>query len=61
MSVNLPITTFNAGELSPLIDARTDLEKYASGCRTLENMLPRIYGPVERRPGTIYIADVTSG
>lgn len=58
--MNLPITIFNAGVLSPLIDARIDIDKYSAGCRTLENMLPRIYGPVERRPGTIYVADVTS-
>ena len=39
-----------------MIDARTDIEKYSSGCRTLQNMIPRIYGNVERRPGTGYIA-----
>jgi hypothetical protein len=53
---NIPIISFNSGELSPLIDARSDIEKYSSGCRTLQNMIPRIYGNVERRPGTEYIA-----
>jgi hypothetical protein len=52
---NLPILSFNSGELSPLIDARSDIEKYRSGCRILENMLPRIYGCVERRPGFKYV------
>lgn len=51
---NIPILSFNSGELSPQIDARSDVEKYGSGCRHLENMLPRIYGSVERRPGTKY-------
>ena len=37
---------------------RSDIEKYASGCRILDNMIPLIYGPVTRRPGTLYIADV---
>jgi hypothetical protein len=60
MAVNIPITVFNAGKLTPLIDVRTDIEKYSSGCRILENMLPRIYGPVERRPGTIFIVDITN-
>jgi hypothetical protein len=53
--MNIPITTMNGGECSPLVEARTDLDKYESLCRKLENMLPRIYGPVERRPGTKFI------
>ncbi len=55
---NIPIISFNAGKMTPLIDARADTEKYASGCRILQNMIPVIYGPVTRRPGTKYIADV---
>lgn len=48
------IPSFNAGELSPLIHLRSDLEKYRSGCRTLENMLITPYGGVRRRPGLEY-------
>jgi len=55
---NLPVISMNAGKVTPLIDCRSDTEKYSSACRILENMIPRIYGPVERRPGTKYIADV---
>ena len=55
---NIPQITFNAGKLTPLADARSDIEKYAFGCRILDDMIPRIYGPVERRPGTKYLADV---
>ena len=51
----MQITNFNSGELTPQIDSRSDVEKYAGGCRTLENMIPRIYGPAERRPGTLYV------
>ena len=58
--MNIPITVFNAGILSPLIDARIDINKYNAGCRDMDNMLPRIYGPAERRPGTKYVADITS-
>ncbi len=54
-----PIVSFNTGELSPKVDARSDVQKYRSGCRTLENMLPLIYGPAERRPGTKYIETVS--
>ena len=49
------IVSFNAGELTPKVDARSDIAKYKSGCRTLENMIALIYGPAERRPGTKYI------
>lgn len=53
---NLPIVTFNAGELSPQVDARSDTEKYQAGCRKLDNLIPRIYGSVEKRPGVRYVA-----
>src|SRR5215217_5622056 len=49
------IPSFNAGELSPYLDARSDLEKYASGCRLLENNVILPYGGVYRRPGTEYL------
>jgi len=59
--MNIPIISFNAGELSPQIDSRSDVKKYSSGCRDLDNMLPRIYGSAERRPGTKYIASTKNG
>lgn len=52
---NVPLIKFNGGEYSPLIDARSDIDKYQAGCRVLENMISRIYGPATRRPGTKYI------
>ena len=48
----------NAGELTPLVDGRSDLEKYYSGCRLLENMVPLPYGPAERRPGTYFVSEI---
>lgn len=54
--MNEAIISFNTGELSPQIDSRSDVKKYSSGCRDMDNMLPRIYGSAERRPGTKYIA-----
>lgn len=56
--VPLNLNTFNAGELSPLMNARADFPKYSSGARTLENMIVRSQGPISRRPGTKYIASV---
>lgn len=56
--MNEPIINFNSGELSPLIDARSDVEKYRAGLRICENMIPRVYGLAERRPGTQFITAV---
>lgn len=55
---NLAVISLNGGKFTPLIDVRSDIEKYPSGCRILENFIPLIHGPVTRRPGTKYIADV---
>ena len=54
---NKKLITFNAGELSPLMNERIDQDKYASGCRTLENFFPLIHGGVEKRPGTEFVIE----
>ena len=53
--VNIPIINFNSGEITPLADARADVEKYQSACRHLENFIARIYGSAERRPGLKFV------
>jgi hypothetical protein len=54
-----PITTsFNAGELSPLLDGRVDQDKYFTGCKTLVNFIPTVQGPARRRGGTRYVGAV---
>lgn len=50
------MSSFNAGEITPRLYGRTDIRKYYSGCRELENMFVHPLGPVEKRPGTYYIA-----
>jgi len=52
------ITNFTAGEMSPQLDGRTDIEMYFRGAKMLENFLPRPYGGVFRRPGTYYVNEV---
>lgn len=47
--------SFNAGEISPWLDPRLDMDKYRMGCRQCQNMRPTIYGGVLRRAGTVYI------
>ncbi len=51
------LLSFNNGQVSPLLEARTDYQKYSSSCRTVENMFATTQGPVQRRPGTKYISN----
>lgn len=53
---NIGVINFNSGEVSPELDARKDIEKYTGGCRTLENMIPDVFGNAAKRPGTEFIA-----
>lgn len=50
--------SFNAGELSPQLRGRADLEKYRNGCETLENFLPQVFGPARKRPGTRFVREI---
>lgn len=50
------LNTFNAGELSPRMQGRTDVSQYSKGCQRLENFFVTPYGAVERRPGTRFVA-----
>jgi hypothetical protein len=50
--------SFSGGELSPLLEGRQDLAKYAIGCRRLRNFLPMIQGPAQKRGGTRFVAEV---
>ena len=51
------ISSFSAGELSPLVHVRTDLEAaYRNGAAIMENFIADSHGPVERRGGTEQIA-----
>lgn len=56
--VSTIVQKFNAGELSPMMDGFIGFEKYPSGLRTLENMIPVAQGPITRRPGTKFAAEV---
>lgn len=49
------ISSFNAGEFSPYLEARTNLEKYRNSCKKLENFIITPYGPANRRAGTEYL------
>jgi|DEB0MinimDraft_10_1074344.scaffolds.fasta_scaffold00353_5 hypothetical protein len=49
---------FNAGEISPRLYARSDVNKYSNALETLTNARVLPHGPVVRRNGTKYIAEV---
>lgn len=49
---------FSAGELAPSLYARTDMQKYYIGCRTLRNMYVMRHGGATSRSGTQFITEV---
>ena len=51
-------TNFTAGELSPRLEGRVDLQKYPNGCKTLENMIVQKHGPASRRGGFYFASEV---
>ena len=51
-------TAFNAGELSPRLYSRVDIGKYDNGLKTGTNCYVVGHGPVIRRNGTKYIAEI---
>ncbi|KKL48649.1 hypothetical protein LCGC14_2323390, partial [marine sediment metagenome] len=62
MAVQTPaLNSFAAGELSPLLDGRTDLAKYYVGLKTLLNMIAYPTGGATRRGGFKFIAEVKNG
>ena len=56
--VAVQLTNFTGGELSPRLDGRNDLQKYPTGCKTLENMIIFPHGSAARRSGTQFVAEV---
>lgn len=52
------LSSFNAGELSPLLDGRVDMAKYGNGCYRLENFIPTVQGPIKRRMGVRFSSEV---
>jgi len=51
-------SSFVAGEISPRLEGRTNLEKYRNGLSNLTNMVVMPHGGVTRRPGTEYLGEV---
>ena len=52
--------TFTSGEVTPILEVRSDFKKLQAGCKTLKNMVCLPQGAVTRRPGTKYVFDLTA-
>jgi hypothetical protein len=52
---NVAQRSFSAGEISPAMYARSDMERYATALRTLRNAVVLRTGGVQSRPGTEYL------
>ncbi|MEK9697997.1 MAG: ubiquitin-activating E1 FCCH domain-containing protein, partial [Candidatus Poseidoniales archaeon] len=50
-------SSFTAGEISPKLEGRTNIEKYREGLSDLTNMVVMPHGGVTRRPGTEYLGE----
>lgn len=55
------LNNFTGGEISPLLDARVDLAKYGTSCRTLENMRPMVHGGAAFRASTLFLGKAKFG
>lgn len=51
-------STFTGGEFSPIVQGRVDSDRYLTGANKVVNYVPLIQGPVTRRSGTRYVAEV---
>lgn len=56
----LKISSFDAGELSPSVFGRTDLPQYQRGAASMQNMIVMPNGSARKRPGTEYLATVST-
>lgn len=49
---------FDLGEISPFVYGRIDNESYRRALAYCQNFIPMVQGPVARRPGTKFVAEV---
>ena len=52
------INALNAGEWSPLLDGRTDIQGYSASAFKMENFIPSIQGPAIKRGGAGFVRQV---
>lgn len=54
------VVAFNAGEFGAEALARVDLQNYARGSETMENIFPLVQGGMTKMPGTQFITSTPS-
>ena len=60
MRATTSFTNFTSGEISDLLDGRTDLTRYTNAAKSLTNFVVHPAGGAARRPGTKFIHEVKS-
>jgi hypothetical protein len=58
--VTANITNFTAGEFSPRLYGRSDVQKYRNACKSCENFIIVPHGGARKRSGTKYVVEVKS-
>jgi hypothetical protein len=58
---NVLINSMNTGEISGLCESRSDLAKFSSACKTLENFVPLVEGGAKKMPGTYFAGTTANG
>ena len=58
---NVLLNSFNTGEISGLCESRSDLSKFSSACKKLENFLPLVEGGAKKMPGTYFAGATKNG
>lgn len=48
----------NAGELSPFLEGGVDFDQYPKGLSKCQNFITLVQGPIVKRPGTKFVAEV---
>lgn len=56
--VSPAISNLTAGEWSPQMFGQIDLASYPNACRLMRNFVCRVHGGAQKRPGTIFVAEV---
>lgn len=54
------INSFTAGEVTPLVHGRVDMDSMRRACRDLKNFVPRVFGGVFRRPSMMHVSDAVT-
>lgn len=58
MGMEIAQVSFNAGEISPALYARTNLEKFSSAAKVILNFYVKKEGGLDKRPGSWYVGSV---